>query len=326
MNRLLDGSPKTIYCPSPLSCPALGTSTAMNYSCPVTGNQVTFSWQPVANALAYNVRIDDGNGISDSSTEINGIKNNCGNVPQDICIDQWPSTSITVNLDPTRTYSWWIHPVNYTCNQYGALISGPSVLCKPSPPSPTPTPTIDPPPKGIHETADGATCTLSGYTCDGSKYSQSIQYMVFADAPYAQGGTHITTGIANQIYSYKAWDCGNTSYHKFTYQVPTAYRDGKSHTYYVYGVGIDATGALTNNNPRLTGTPLTMTCPNLNAPSITPTPIPPTMTPTRTPTPFPTPYPPPSQVIPYYLTTNSQYDFDQNGKVNMMDVVRAIKE
>ena len=60
-------------------------------------------------------------------------------------------------------------------------------------------------------------------------------------------------------------------------------------------------------------------CKKILSPTPTRTPTP---TPTRTPT--PTPYPPFQAVLPYYGTTNATYDFDQNGKVNMMDVVRAI--
>ena len=55
-------------------------------------------------------------------------------------------------------------------------------------------------------------------------------------------------------------------------------------------------------------------------PTHTPTPVPPTITPTRT----PTPYPPFQTVLPYYATINPAYDFDQNGKVNMIDVGRTL--
>ena len=62
-------------------------------------------------------------------------------------------------------------------------------------------------------------------------------------------------------------------------------------------------------------------------PTKTPTPTPtrtPTPTPTKTPTPTPTPYPPFQVVIPYYATSNTTYDFDHNGKVNMIDVARTL--
>lgn len=73
-------------------------------------NSVTLSWNAVAGAGWYNIRVDDGvNDVRDS-------RNNCSSLVLAVCINGYSGgTSITINTIPGRTYNWTIIPNNTGC-------------------------------------------------------------------------------------------------------------------------------------------------------------------------------------------------------------------
>ncbi|MEK7615634.1 MAG: metallophosphoesterase [Patescibacteria group bacterium] len=110
-----------------------------------------------------------------------------------------------------------------------------------SQPSPTPT-NGNQAPIGWLDSVDNG--EARGWALDPNDTSSPINVHFYIDGP-AGTGTLAAGVTANQFRS----DVGN---HGFMWKIPTIYRDGKSHTLYVYG--IDAQGG---TNPSLSGVPKT---------------------------------------------------------------------
>ena len=135
--------------------------------------------------------------------------------------------------------------------------------------------------------------TLFGWTYDPDASSQSNDVEIYIDG--AKGsGTLLATVTANASRPDVNSVRGVTGNHGFTYSIPKNYRNGISHSYYVYG--IDKTG---NTDFHLTNSPRSITLgssstrtptPTTPAPIVPVLPVVPSPDPTVTPT---TPSPPP---------------------------------
>lgn len=136
-------------------------------------------------------------------------------------------------------------------------------------------------PQGWHDTAVGASCLLEGWTCDADNFGTALTVHFYADGP-AGSGTFAGSATANYSRPDVASSCGGNGNHGFNYTLPAnnIYRDGRSHSWYVYGLGINSAGTQNGQNPLLSGSGKSMTC----AVAATPTPTA-TPQPTREPTP-----------------------------------------
>lgn len=107
------GSTCSTTTPTPTQPPCPTTApTGLSPSGTLTAgtNSVTLSWNAVAGAGWYNIRVDDGvNDVRDS-------RNNCSSLVLAVCINGYSGgTSITINTIPGRTYNWTIIPNNTSC-------------------------------------------------------------------------------------------------------------------------------------------------------------------------------------------------------------------
>ncbi len=95
--------------PTPTPIPS-GPISSLTATCTNPGNKVTLSWT-ASDYQKYAVRVDDDvNEVSGPSATVDpDTPNDCpGNPSHDICLNNWTGTSITLNINPTRTYRWWI--------------------------------------------------------------------------------------------------------------------------------------------------------------------------------------------------------------------------
>jgi len=108
-------------------------------------------------------------------------------------------------------------------------------------------------PKGIQ---DPASCsTVNGWVCDEDNFAQSLDVHVYVDGP-AESGTFMGSFPANVTRSAGvAAECGGYYDHGFNAAIPATYKDGQSHTYYVYGINIGSGG-----NAALWGNPQSISC------------------------------------------------------------------
>ena len=133
----------------------------------------------------------------------------------------------------------------------------------PPEPSPTPTPTpVDRPPVG---SIDAATCDyIAGWAYDPDNTAESIYVHVYRDGPAGGGGVYVGSYLANvsrpdvnQAFSIS----GNHGF--YISPLSESFKDGQSHTVYVYGINSSGTGS----NPLLVGSPKTVNCPAVPPPA-----------------------------------------------------------
>lgn len=121
-------------------------------------------------------------------------------------------------------------------------------------PLPPPTPT-DREPIGNF---DAVTCeSLIGWVLDQDELSRSLDIHIYRDGQPGSGGaflgsypTNILRADVNQVY-------GATGNHGFVIPTPESLRDGQSHQVFIYAIN-PVSG---KNNPLITGSPKTLTCP-----------------------------------------------------------------
>src|SRR3989344_4145781 len=134
-NTPLTNSTQTITCaPAPTPClvPAnpTGLSPSSNQACGTTSQ--TFSWNAVAGASSYYLRIDDKSDPWYTA----------GN---DTLLDAYSGTSYTRSVVPGRSYGWWVHAANSCGLSSGVGVDITVPICPtatPVPPTPTPTPSL----------------------------------------------------------------------------------------------------------------------------------------------------------------------------------------
>jgi hypothetical protein len=68
-----------------------------------TNGTATLTWQSVAGATEYAVRLQDN---TDGSLRYGG--NNCPGNPIYVCVNGWPTNAFTVSVVPGHTYTWWV--------------------------------------------------------------------------------------------------------------------------------------------------------------------------------------------------------------------------
>jgi hypothetical protein len=93
--------------PAPLSPTGLTPNTQARI--PVNGPQaqVTLSWQPVAGATSYAVRVNDNTALS-----LRHPQNNCPGDPHFLCVNYLSTTSISFQARAGHNYNWWVHAIN----------------------------------------------------------------------------------------------------------------------------------------------------------------------------------------------------------------------
>lgn len=126
-------------------------------------------------------------------------------------------------------------------------------------------------PIGYVTSADtaGSNCWVGGWAYDPDTPAQSIVGHVYVNGP-AGSGTYIGMFNVDQPNAAVNDAFGITGNHGFAYTIPNAYRDGASHTFYVYSIntsGGPPNPQMTNYTPTGVPDPLTLTC----APTATPT-------------------------------------------------------
>lgn len=148
----------------------------------------------------------------------------------------------------------------------------------PPPPAPTPVP---PPPTNqpVEGNFDEITSAgvMRGWTLDRNSSSASTQFHVYLNGPAGQGGTLIGSGTANVPRSDVNQVLGVTGNHGFEFSIPSQYRNGATHSAYVYGIDLNdsAGNRLLNGSPRSFNIPTTPPPTPPPAPTPTPTPVPP---------------------------------------------------
>ncbi|MBI2523456.1 hypothetical protein HYW19_03630, partial [Candidatus Woesearchaeota archaeon] len=231
-------------CVSCISAPTLSSPSNGAY---LPGTQVTLSWNAVAGATSYNVRVDDGNSAADTSDIVGGTANNCGaGVTHDVCYNGWTSTSMTVTVQAGSSYSWWVHATK-SCGTSSAS----SIWSF----------TVDRKPIGY---LSGADCsTLTGWACDKDSPDSALQ------VDFYEGSTYLGLARTGTVWGGTAAACGSSNNnHGYSFAVPGNLTNDASHSIGAYGINIDNSGARYNagGHTTLTGSPKSITCPN-NAPT-----------------------------------------------------------
>jgi hypothetical protein len=95
-------------------------------------------------------------------------------------------------------------------------------------------------PIGVIDTGVSNCQIVQGWSCDKDTPSQPTLVQMFQDGP-AGVGKYIAAPTANQVRDAGvAAACGGTANHGYSIVVPTALKDGKNHTLYVYGINTGA--------------------------------------------------------------------------------------
>ncbi len=131
-----------------------GQVTNLSANCNAAGTQATISWTAGTNNDRWNVRVDDNNNSSTSAMEMSGAMNNCpAGASHDVCINNWTSNSMTLNVKSGVEYRWWVHGANtssvanevfgtpFKCMASGMNGSTPMPTPSKTPPSMAPVPT-----------------------------------------------------------------------------------------------------------------------------------------------------------------------------------------
>jgi hypothetical protein len=115
-------------------------------------------------------------------------------------------------------------------------------------------------PKGYHDGESGTseTCRMFGWTCDPDNWSSKLDVHLY------EGATPVgytTANVSNEPAVTAA--CGGDAGHRFEFNFAESSPiwDGNPHTITAYALGVDGSGNTNGNNPELSGTPKTITCP-----------------------------------------------------------------
>lgn len=131
-------------------------------------------------------------------------------------------------------------------NQHSSVVSAAGPFC-------TDTPT-DNPPQGSFDLAD---CThVVGWAVDKDVPTQSLDVHIYRDGAAGQGGIFVGSFRADQSRPDVNTALGVTGNHGFNIPTPEVFKDGKSHTIYVYAINL-VSGKV---NPLLGGSPKTINC------------------------------------------------------------------
>ena len=180
------------------------------------------------------------------------------------------------------------------------------------------------PPQG---TLDIANCTqIAGWARDPNA-PDPIYVHIYKDGPYGQGGTFITSTLANLYRSDLPFTDKN---HGFSIITPTQLKTGQNQTIYAHAI-VDGSG-----NPLLNGVPKIINCLTPSpSPTRSPSPTPsrsPSPTPSRSPSPSPTPSSSPSYTVTdlknlllNYLGIGDQQYYLKEGKINILDAGWVIR-
>ncbi len=93
----------------PAPAPPSGLTPNTRDRIPVNGPQaqVTLTWQPVAGATFYAVRVNDN-----TAPLLRYPHNNCPGDPHFLCVNSLSATSISFQARAGHDYTWWVHAVN----------------------------------------------------------------------------------------------------------------------------------------------------------------------------------------------------------------------
>jgi hypothetical protein len=133
------------------------------------------------------------------------------------------------------------------------------------PPPPPPPPPANQTPVGAFDEIRLSDGVIRGWSYDPNTSSSSNNVHIYIDGPAGGGGTLLSGFATNVLRSDVNSSFGITGNHGFEYIIPAAYRNGVSHSIYVYG--IDTSNAAIS--ALLTGSPKSFTL------SVTPPPPPP---------------------------------------------------
>jgi len=92
------------------------------------------------------------------------------------------------------------------------------------------------PPVGNFAGAFGT--VLTGWTCDPNSFSSALQVKIYYDGQKGSGGILLGNTTANVYDSSTGQNCGGTYTHKFSLEIPSAVRDGKTHSVYAYATDL----------------------------------------------------------------------------------------
>ena len=119
---------------------------------------------------------------------------------------------------------------------------------------------------------DFANCsTIEGWSCDSDNASQPLNIELYRDGLKGSGGTLVGTFPVNKDRESGAYaQCGTNPRVGFTIPMPENLKDGRSHSFYAYGVNIGK-----GSNTLLADSPRSAQCaaPATPTPTITPTPV-----------------------------------------------------
>jgi len=91
---------------------------------------------------------------------------------------------------------------------------------------------------------------LYGWAIDKDDMSKPIDVHVYVDGQAGKGGKYLGKVLAN-VYRSDLSDSNITGNHGYIFVIPSEYRDGKSHSYYVYGIDPDSS----SDNTQLSNSP-----------------------------------------------------------------------
>ena len=96
---------------------------------------------------------------------------------------------------------------------------------------------------------------ISGWAADKDDVSRPINVHIYVDGAAGSGGIYLGSSIANIARPDVLRNAGISGDHGFNFSVPSAYRDGRPHMYYVYGIDLTSN----TNNALLTWAPKSFT-------------------------------------------------------------------
>jgi Putative peptidoglycan binding domain len=104
---------------------------------------------------------------------------------------------------------------------------------------------------------DGGTCdAMNGWAIEDDTPNQSVDVQFYIDGPYGSGGVYAGQLLANESSPDLCPSTGTCTY-RFSYSIPTQYRDGAPHTLYAYAIDNLTGGVIPDLLP---GSPQTFEC------------------------------------------------------------------
>jgi hypothetical protein len=98
---------------------------------------------------------------------------------------------------------------------------------------------------------------ISGWAADKDDVTRSIDVHVYVGGAAGASGHYLGSVTANRPRNDVLVNAGIAGNHGFHFQIPPAYRDGREHVYYVYGIDLTPN----STNPLLTWAPKSFTVP-----------------------------------------------------------------